>query len=91
MEYVWSRATPKTLKRLSPQQSRKPSNFFGNDDSLYGKVHRESPSHIEVQILADSYGNTVYLGERDCSMQRRNQKVLEETPSPSHDTRAPQS
>lgn len=56
-------------------------NFFG-DDSIYIEKFLENPKHIEFQILADKYGNTVYLGERDCSMQRRNQKVLEETPSP---------
>ena len=56
-------------------------NFFG-DDSIYIEKFLENPKHIEFQILADRYGNAVYLGERDCSMQRRNQKVLEETPSP---------
>jgi len=56
-------------------------NFFG-DDSIYMEKFIVDPKHIEVQILADNFGNTVYLGERDCSMQRRNQKVLEETPSP---------
>lgn len=55
-------------------------NFFG-DDSIYMEKFIENPKHIEFQILADKFGNTVYLGERDCSMQRRNQKVLEETPS----------
>ncbi|MDE6593044.1 MAG: acetyl-CoA carboxylase biotin carboxylase subunit [Oscillospiraceae bacterium] len=55
-------------------------NFFG-DDSIYMERFIENPKHIEVQILADKQGNAVYLGERDCSMQRRNQKVLEETPS----------
>lgn len=53
---------------------------FG-DDTMYMEKFIEGPKHIEFQILADSYGNTVYLGERDCSLQRRNQKVLEEAPS----------
>lgn len=52
-----------------------------SDDSMYIEKFIENPSHIEVQILADNYGNVVYLGERDCSIQRRNQKVLEEAPS----------
>jgi acetyl-CoA carboxylase biotin carboxylase subunit len=56
-------------------------NFFG-DSSVYIEKLILEPKHIEVQIMADNYGNVVYLGERDCSMQRRNQKVLEETPSP---------
>jgi acetyl-CoA carboxylase biotin carboxylase subunit len=56
-------------------------NFFG-DSSVYIEKLILEPKHIEVQIMADNYGNIVYLGERDCSMQRRNQKVLEETPSP---------
>lgn len=53
---------------------------FG-DDSMYMEKLIEHARHIEVQILADEYGNVVHLGERDCSMQRRNQKVLEEAPS----------
>ena len=52
-----------------------------NDDSLYIEKFIENPRHVEIQILADEYGNCVHLGERDCSVQRRNQKVLEETPS----------
>ena len=52
-----------------------------NDDSIYIEKFIENPRHIEIQILADEYGNCVYLGERDCTVQRRNQKVLEETPS----------
>ena len=52
-----------------------------NDDSLYLEKFVEHPRHVEIQILADEQGNCVHLGERDCSIQRRNQKVLEETPS----------
>lgn len=51
-----------------------------NDDSMYVEKFIEDPRHIEFQILADSYGNVIHLGERDCSLQRRNQKVLEEAP-----------
>lgn len=54
--------------------------FFGNDD-VYIEKFIVNPRHIEIQLLADEHGNAVYLGERDCSCQRRNQKVLEESPS----------
>ncbi len=64
---------------LSAQQEA--LSCFGNGD-VYIEKFVVDPRHIEIQLLADNYGNVVHLGERDCSLQRRNQKVLEESPSP---------
>ena len=63
---------------LCQQEAQK---FFGNP-GVYAEKFLENPRHIEVQILGDAYGNVTHLGERDCSIQRRHQKLLEEAPSP---------
>ncbi len=57
------------------------ANSFGND-AIYIEKYIENPHHIEVQVLGDKYGNVIHLYERECSIQRRNQKVIEEAPSP---------
>lgn len=60
---------------------------FG-DDTLYMEKYLEKPRHIEIQVVGDSHGNAIHLGERDCSMQRRHQKILEEAPSPALNAKA---
>ena len=71
---------------LCQQEAQK---FFGNP-GVYAEKFLENPRHIEVQILGDSFGNVVHLGERDCSIQRRHQKLLEEAPSPAIDEKTRQ-
>ena len=71
---------------LCQQEAQK---FFGNP-GVYAEKFLENPRHIEVQILGDSIGNVIHLGERDCSIQRRHQKLLEEAPSPAIDEKTRQ-
>ena len=72
--------TPAHLSQAYHQARQEAQSFFGDKD-VYLEKYCENPRHIEFQVLADRYGNAVYLGERDCSIQRRHQKIIEEAPS----------
>src|SRR5579864_2886112 len=72
---------PDQLKSALEAAASEAQRSFG-DDEVYMEKAIVNPRHIEMQVLADEHGNTVYLGERECSLQRRHQKVLEEAPSP---------
>ena len=72
---------PEDLEDAIVNAKQEAKSFFG-DDGVYLEKFIVDPRHVEIQLLADKYGNTVYLGERDCSLQRRNQKMVEECPSP---------
>ena len=73
--------TPSQLEAALTAAKEEALRFFG-DDGVYIEKFIEDPRHVEIQLLADSYGNVVSLGERDCSLQRRNQKLIEECPCP---------
>ena len=71
----------KEAKEGFTSAKREAASSFG-DDRVFVEKFIEEPRHIEIQVMADSFGNTIYLGERECSIQRRHQKVIEEAPSP---------
>jgi acetyl-CoA/propionyl-CoA/long-chain acyl-CoA carboxylase, biotin carboxylase, biotin carboxyl carrier protein len=73
--------TPDDLQEAYEGAAREGEKFF-SDSRVYVERYLEDPRHVEVQVLADTHGNVIHLGERDCSLQRRHQKVIEEAPGP---------
>ena len=71
-------------ERLLEAAKREGEAWFGNG-AVYVEKYVEDPRHVEIQVMADTHGNTIHLGERDCTLQRRHQKIVEEAPSPAVD------
>jgi acetyl-CoA/propionyl-CoA carboxylase biotin carboxyl carrier protein len=81
LKIAWS---ARDLERAYASARREGESYFA-DPTVYLERYLEDPRHVEVQVLADDHGNVVHLGERDCTIQRRHQKLVEETPSPAVD------